>query len=1341
MKGKKQFRKIREFVCLLLAAVLIFGTVPIEPAFASASETTEGTEELTEAGGTASGTQTDGEDQEEGSVSESGGEDPGSEETEPVEDAETKPEPEPEPAANNEAATYTNSISGVLWIDVNEDGTYDGDEQPLADHPVYLYVESDTENAVQTAVTDANGIYMFENIEPGSRYIVGIKVEENVTEYLLPLCGIQKDNKFYFAPDWSKVISNSIDIAADSVVEDINAAMRMMPQIQPMMNTTYTIDITNSTTVTNSITSQSIPGVSISSNVLTFNNTVDSTDTYILTGTTTTVRVVVDSGVTANITLDGVDIRITGGYPFRLLGTAIINLTLNGTNTLASTTVAGIHVPPDAALTITGTMSDTLHATGGTYGAGIGGAYINSVSAADNGAGIIIINGGTINATGGAYGAGIGGGGYTNNTAGPGGNVTINGGIITAVGGACGAGIGGGGGNTLGGSGGTLTINAGTVTATGGTYGAGIGGGGSGTNSGGGTGGIGARVTITGGTVHARGTYGAGIGGGAGGTSNASSGYTQGGSGDYVMISDGAVTATSTGCGAGIGGGGGYYTSVIDMRGGAGGTIHITGGRVTANGSYGGAGIGGGGNNRYVNGTALAATAHGGNITIDGGTVVATAATNVLYFAGGAGIGGGGCPTRGAVHAGSGGTITINGGDVTATGGTGIGGGDLTVGYVYNTGTAGSGGSGGTITINGGTVRAQGTGGGAGIGGGQTYRGGDGSTTGYAGSGGVITINGGDVTAIGGNDTYTSINGYGLGIGGGAVILGGTAGAAGNITITGGRVTATSGYASYPGIGSTRNVGTIIFTGGSIYPTNASGTVSVYPAPTNGSNGAPDPVGMITFPGYSSGDAFSIMAGGTVSSYLYEANAHPDGNVYAWLVYPGVRTEAATNVTANSATMNGTYYMNGTAISSAYFEWGTSTSYGNMEMLTTPTNVTSGNIESVSDSLAGLSSNTTYHYRLVIEVGSVKVPGNDMTFTTKPVVDTLNAAPTGSSTATVSGTIAAGNATISDVIITYATDAGFTTNVVTLDGSSGVTFTDTTYTANITGLTSGQIYYVKAEAVGPGGTSDAKTISFLAGGYPVTEKFVGLNGSAVDAAGLPDNTVVVTGSYTASGIPTSHTAGGNTYTYLGYKLDSYTAGDTLISGTPSSVTITGSRDVYYVYAIQVDLTISNTITGAYGDPNKAFEVTITLENSGAPVIGTYSYTGAAISGVTAPANGSITFDAAGQGTIALKHGQTITIKDILQGYTYTVEETDGAVTVGIYTAAYSGTGTVSGPGDSISETLGSTTAAVSITNDRSTIPASGLSGTDHQLAAVGILTVLAAALAVLWSYRRKRKCQ
>ena len=235
----------------------------------------------------------------------------------------------------------------------------------------------------------------------------------------------------------------------------------------------------------------------------------------------------------------------------------------------------------------------SLTATGGKYGAGIGGGE------GGNGEDITI-TGGTVNAASGD-GAGIGGG-YKGN----GKNITITGGTVNAASGDGadidgGAGIGGG----EYGNGEDITITGGTVTATGGASSAGIGGD------------NGKNITITGGTVTATGgTAGAGIGGGG------DDGFY--GNGEDITITGGTVTATGGVFGAGIGGG----------YGGVGKNITITGGTVTASGCA-GAGIGGG-----INGS-------GSNVTVSGAAqVTVTAGKSSSFYVAGATIGNGGSVTE-----------------------------------------------------------------------------------------------------------------------------------------------------------------------------------------------------------------------------------------------------------------------------------------------------------------------------------------------------------------------------------------------------------------------------------------------------------------------------------------------------------------------------------------------------------------------------------------------------------------------------------------------------------------------------------------------------------------------
>ena len=281
------------------------------------------------------------------------------------------------------------------------------------------------------------------------------------------------------------------------------------------------------------------------------------------TASSNTVTIDADEGKTVNVTLENVNIDTsdTGEAAVSVTGSGNTNIELNGNNTLTSGSAhAGLeHNKTDTSgeLTIQDNNKDSgsLKATGGQFGAGIGGAGVNDAQ--------VKITGGKITATGGEYGAGIGGGFKGS------GDVTISGGEIHANGGSYSAGIGGGDYSS-----GKVTISDGEINATGGYLGAGIGGGEKGSGD----------VTITGGEITASGgSYGAGIGGGKG-VYLASDKKIHGGDGK-VTITGGKITATSKSFGAGIGGG---YQGL--------GKVTIEGDAVIKNaqGGAGAAGIGGG---------------------------------------------------------------------------------------------------------------------------------------------------------------------------------------------------------------------------------------------------------------------------------------------------------------------------------------------------------------------------------------------------------------------------------------------------------------------------------------------------------------------------------------------------------------------------------------------------------------------------------------------------------------------------------------------------------------------------------------------------------------------------
>ena len=93
---------------------------------------------------------------------------------------------------------------------------------------------------------------------------------------------------------------------------------------------------------------------------------------------------------------------------------------------------------------------------------------------------------------------------------------------------------------------------------------------------------------------------------------------------------------------------------------------------------------------------------------------------------------------------------------------------------------------------------------------------------------------------------------------------------------------------------------------------------------------------------------------------------------------PGASTGSATNVTGTTATLTGTVNPN-KEDTTWYFEYGTTTSYGSK---TTEETIGGNAGKDVEAALAGLTPNTTYHYRLVAVNPSGTDFGADMTFTT-----------------------------------------------------------------------------------------------------------------------------------------------------------------------------------------------------------------------------------------------------------------------------------------------------------------------------------------------------------------------
>jgi len=175
---------------------------------------------------------------------------------------------------------------------------------------------------------------------------------------------------------------------------------------------------------------------------------------------------------------------------------------------------------------------------------------------------------------------------------------------------------------------------------------------------------------------------------------------------------------------------------------------------------------------------------------------------------------------------------------------------------------------------------------------------------------------------------------------------------------------------------------------------------------------------------------------------------------------PAVTTDAASGVTTNSATLNGTLTSLGNASSvDVSFEWGLTASYGNE---TSPqTMPATGDFNAL---ISGLDPGTTYHFRAKA-VGNGTAYGDDVIFTTgttPPSVITNDASSVTSDSAILNGILTSlGTATSVDVSFEWGltTSYGNETSAQTVTGAGA--FND-----GISGLVPGTTYHFRAKAVG-----------------------------------------------------------------------------------------------------------------------------------------------------------------------------------------------------------------------------------------------------------------------------------
>jgi hypothetical protein len=331
---------------------------------------------------------------------------------------------------------------------------------------------------------------------------------------------------------------------------------------------------------------------------------------------------------------------------------------------------------------------------------------------------------------------------------------------------------------------------------------------------------------------------------------------------------------------------------------------------------------------------------------------------------------------------------------------------------------------------------------------------------------------------------------------------------------------------------------TFVFTGSSIkYYMNGvlTGTISESIGAITGSG--PFYVGTYNASGYG-----GLPSGGMMDEFRMYNRALSDAEVGStWNQQlplggpPIVVTTAATGVTGNSASLNGTVNANG-ASTAVTFEYGLTTAYGTT-VPGVPATVTGNTVTPVTAAIAGLTYNTTYHFRVdgVNSYGTTN--GTDMTFTTlgqPPTVVTTAATSISATAATLNGTV---NANGASTTVTF--NYGLTTAYGSTVAGVPATVTGTTVTADaaaITGLTANTTYHFRISGTSANGASNGNDMTFTTTGPPPTVV-------TTAATGITGTTATLNGTVNANGLVSTVT----------FEYGLTTAYGTTVPGVPATV--------------------------------------------------------------------------------------------------------------------------------------------------------------------------------------------
>jgi len=344
----------------------------------------------------------------------------------------------------------------------------------------------------------------------------------------------------------------------------------------------------------------------------------------------------------------------------------------------------------------------------------------------------------------------------------------------------------------------------------------------------------------------------------------------------------------------------------------------------------------------------------------------------------------------------------------------------------------------------------------------------------------------------------------------------------------------------------------------------------------------PVATGLHTSDGNGVGEFTSTVTGLTAHTtyYLRAYATNSIGTAYgnevtfttSEIVVPTVTTTVATNPTGTTATSGGNVTADGGAsVTARGVCWATTANPTIAGSKTSDGNGTG----TFTSNLTGLLPGTTYHYRAYATNSTGTAYGSDLTFTPLVVMPTVTTAAISAVTQTSASSggnvTASGGGTVTARGVCWATTTGpVATGLHTTDGNGTGAFT-----SSITGLTSGETYYVRAYATNSAGTAYGNEVSFDASPVtlavlttaPVTSinTTTGSTGGNITSAGGG----TISGRGVCWGIPANPTIAGS-HTTNGTGTGSFTSSMTgLTTGTPYYVRSYATNEAGTAYGSQL----------------------------------------------------------------------------------------------------------------------------------------------------------------------------